>query len=64
MHAIALILRGISYFFHQFIFTAPLPLTEALQFDGVVVCPLLTVALITGLGVQTVAILADLLSKK
>lgn len=41
-----------------------LKLTKALQFDGIIVCPLLTVAFITRLSVQTEAIFADFLSKK
>lgn len=55
------------FFFHLYMFTAPsvlLKLTKALQFDRIVVCPLLTVAFIPRLSVQAEAIFADFLSKK
>lgn len=41
-----------------------LKLTETLQFDGIIVCPLLTVAFIPGLSVQTVTIFANFLPKQ
>lgn len=55
------------FFSHLYMFTAPsilLKLTKALQFDRIVVCPLLTVAFIPRLSVQAEAIFADFLSKK
>lgn len=39
-------------------------LTKTLQFDGIIVCPLLTVAFIPGLSIQTVTIFADFLPKQ
>lgn len=55
------------FFPHLCIFTAPstlLKLTEALQFDRIVVCPLLAVAFIPRLRVQAEAIFADFVSKE